>query len=280
METPVAGWTWRAAVGSAVALLTLVVVACGGGEGEEAALLTPTTAPGVLDTVQAATATIANRPSPTAMPTETAAPPLTATPTPVPTGETGDMEGFRAFAQSIAQAAAGHDVAFFTGRVKGEPYTCTEGDVVGVGLGGAEPGLCKEIGQQVDLVPICHWQSECVYTLPGDLTAEIEGYFAQALPGESDSQGTGEVRLFAIGTTQPGLYEGRTTLRTAILTAIAPLTGRPDGAPVRTALGVDFEYVDSNWVIRGMLLAVFPEEALFEGFLSPDTGPYTQVERY
>jgi hypothetical protein len=273
-------WRWRASVGGAVALLAFVAVACGGDEGEEAALLTPTTAPGVLATVRAATATVASRPSPTAAPTETAAPPLTATATPLPTGETGDMEGFRAFAQSIAQAATGQDVAFFAGRVKGEPYTCTEGDVVGVGLGGAEPGLCKEIGQQVDLALICHWQSECVYTLPGDVAAGIEGYFAQALPGDSDSQGTGEVRLFAIAATPPGLYEGRTTLRTAILTAIAPLTGRPDGAPVRTALGVDFEYVDSRWVIRGMLLAAFPEEALFEGFLNPDTGAYTEVERY
>jgi hypothetical protein len=267
-------WKCRAAVGGAVGLLAFVVVACGGDDGEEAAVPTPTTAPGVLATVPAATATVANRPSDTAAPTETAALP------PTVSAPGADPAEFRQFADLVARAAADGDAVFFASRVEPEPYTCTEAEVTQGGLGGAEPGLCQEAGQQVDLVLLCFWQSECVHSPPERLSEQISAYFGRALPDEEDDLASGEVRLFAVATRPPGLYEGERSLHTAILTAIAPLSGQPDREPVRTALGIDFEYVEGRWVVRGTLSAVLPENALFEGFLSPEAGPYSEVERY
>ena len=206
--------------------------------------------------------------------------PIALTPLPEPPPGEANPPDLREFADLVARAAAEGDTVFFASRVRAEPYTCTEIEVTQGGLGGAEPGLCQEAGQQLDLVLQCFWQSECVHTWPESLAPKIEDYFAEALPAEQDDFGTGEVRLLGVAATPRGFYEGERSISTALLTSIAPLFEQPDREPVRTALGIDFEYVDGRWLIRGMLQAVFPERANLETFLDPNRGLYGEVEVY
>jgi hypothetical protein len=213
---------------------------------------------------------------PTSTPVATATP---VPPTPTPEAlEEADPPDFREFAGLVARATEDHDTAFFADRVKGATYTCTELDVSGEGLGGAGPGLCEEAGQQIDLVLLAYWLSEGLYTRADAIVRDIENYFANALPGENDDYGTGDVRIYAIAA-RSSPESGR-TFRVAILTAITPGIEGPAAEPVRTARGIDFEYVEGRWVIRGMLVA----EVMAEGLLSPEPPPYAQPyaewERY
>jgi hypothetical protein len=201
---------------------------------------------------------------------------------PLPTGPAAETDpvDFGQFAHFIARAAQDGNTAFFASRVEPEPYTCTETEVTQGGLGGAEQGLCQEAGQQVDLVLLCFWQSECTHSPPERLAEQIKNYFARALPQEEDDLGSGEVRLLGVATTPRGFYEGERSLHTAVLTAIAPLVGQQDREPVRTALAIDLEYVEGRWVVRGTLSAAFLEKTLLDAFLDPETGPYAEVELY
>ncbi|NIN66887.1 MAG: hypothetical protein GTO63_19775 [Anaerolineae bacterium] len=216
-------------------------------------------------------------PTPTSMP-PTSTPASTATPVPpTPTPEAleeADPADFREFAGLVARATEEHDTAFFADRVKGATYTCTELDVSGEGLGGAGPGLCEEAGQQMDLVLLGYWLSEGLYTRPDAIVTEIDNYFGNALPGEKDDYGTGDVRIYAIAA-RPWPESG-VTFRVAFLTAITPGIEGPAAEPSRTVRGIDFEYVEGHWVIRGMLVA----DGLAEGLLGPETAPYTEWERY
>jgi hypothetical protein len=262
--------------GLVLTVATLILTACGN---------TPT--PEVIEkeitriVLQVVTATPARtstaEPSPPMSTPAATATPVPPTPTPeAPEGE-ADSPDFREFAGLVARAAQEHNTAFFADRVKGEIYTCTESDVSGEGLGGAGPDLCKESGQQLDLVLLGYWLSEGVYTRPDAIVRDIENYFANALPGEKDQYGTGDVRIYAIGA-RPAREFGR-TLRVAILTSITSRIGAQAGEPVRTVRRIDFQYVEGRWLIRGMLVA----DGMADGLLSPDhpfAPPYTEWERY
>jgi hypothetical protein len=193
-----------------------------------------------------------------------------ATPTPA---AGADPEDFGEFADLVAQAAEVQDTAFFAGRVEGRSYTCSEADFAQEGLGPAsEPGLCQEIGQQVEAVEHWYWRSEGLLMRPSSLVTAIEDYFSKALPEEEDDYGPGAVRLYAIGKTRSA--DPERTYKAAILTAITP-----DGAasePVRTVRAILLQYVESRWVIRGMEFATVGAEE----FLSPETAPFDEWERY
>jgi hypothetical protein len=231
--------------------LAVLLAACGGGE-EETSTPTPTV-------------------TPTPTPTATSTPTPTVTPTPTPTDT--DPSDFKEFADLVADVAEEHNTAYFADRVQGETYTCTELDVSGEGLGGAGPGLCKEVGQQFDLVLLGYWLSEGIFTRPEAMATDIDDYFRRALPGENDDFGSGDVQLYAIaGTPLFGEPQPGRTFRAAILTSITSGAG-PTGEPARTARGIHFEYVEGRWVIRGMLVAN-------EDLLGPETAPYREWEQY
>jgi len=199
---------------------------------------------------------------------------LSPTSTPAPATATGgaDPQDFAQFADLVARAVMEQDTAFFAGRVKGRTYTCTQSDI-GAEAWGIEQGLCQEVGQQVDVVEFGYWRSEGVLSRPDSMATAIEGYFSSALPGEDDDHGIGAVRLYAIGTTRSS-DPGR-KFKAAILTAITPVGEGAASNPVRTARGINFEYVEGRWVIRGVLFA----DVLAEDLLSPETAPYDEWQK-
>jgi len=201
--------------------------------------------------------------------------PLSPTSTPtVATPTVGaDPEDFAEFAGVLSRGVEEQDTGFFADRVKGRAYTCTEADI-GSEPWGIEQGLCQEVGQSVNVVEFGFWRSEGVLRRPEAMVEAIEDYFASALPGESDDYGTGAVRLYATGITRSS--DPSLTYRAAILTAVTPVGEGAASKPVRTARGVNFQYVDGRWVIIGMLWA----DVLAEELLSAETAPYTDWTRY
>lgn len=223
--------------------------------------------------------------SPTSQPTPAATPrltppstaTLTTTPTLTPTPGTptagADPEDFAEFADLVGRAAAEQGTAFFADRVKGRAYTCTQSDI-GSEAWGIEQGLCQEVGQQLDVVEHWYWHSEGLLRRPETMVGAIADYFASALPAKSDVYGSGAVQLYATGTTRSS--EPGRAYNAAILTAITPRAQAPTSEPVRTARGVNFEYVEGRWVIIGMLWA----DVLAEELLSAETAPYDDWKRY
>ncbi len=225
----------------------LLAIACG--DEEEVSLATSTPLP-----QDAARAENTPTVSPAASPITTAA-------------SEADPLDFREFGSLVARAAAERDTAFFNDRVEGEPYTCTESDVDGLDLPIAEPGLCQEVGQQLDLVCVGFYRSEFSCGHAERLVTRIEEYFAEVLPAEEDEFGTGDIRLYAIALTREP-----EPLNTAILTAITS----PFGERARTVRGIDFEYVEGRWVIRSMLVA----NVLAGELLIPETPHYSDWAPY
>jgi hypothetical protein len=201
--------------------------------------------------------------------------PLSPTSTPAPATATvgSDPQDFAEFADLAARAVAEQEMSFFAQRVKGRTHTCTESDV-GAEAWGIEQGLCQEVGQQVDVVEFGYWRSEGLLKRPDSMVTAIADYFASALPGENDGYGTGAVQLYATGTTRSS--EPSLTYRAAILTAITLVGEGAASKPVRTARGVNFQYVDGRWAITSMLWA----DVLAEELLSAETAPYNDWTRY
>ena len=244
------GWRWMAPVGGAVALLTFVVVACGGDEGKEATLLTPTTAPGAPATVRAATATVASRTSPTAAPTETAAPPLTATPSPVPAGETGDMEGFRAFAVQIDAAVKDKNVQFFSGRARFEQVTCPPNAAPELAACANEPP-----GTLVQVLSDISYPFEGAGVSRAQFESDLEQWFAGARPDMSDQYGSGALALYALANSPaPGISgEGAHAIISGIVDW--PYSGGPE----RDALFLTWQFLDGRWQLTSYGSAHPPE---------------------
>jgi len=245
-------WRWMASVGGAVALLTFVVVACGGDEGEEAALLTPTTAPGVLATVRAPTATVANTPSPTAMPTETPAPPLTATASPVPTGETGDMEGFRAFAVQIEAAVKEKNVQFFSGGARFEEVTCPpEPPAELVACADEPPGTVVQVLSDIS------YPFEGAGVSREQFESSLEQWFAGAKPDLSDQYGSGASALYALASSSAPRMVGEGAH--AIISGIVDWL--PDLPPPaeRAVLFLTWQFLDGRWQLTSYGSADRPE---------------------
>lgn len=163
-----------------------------------------------------------------------------------------DPVDFAEFTQQIASAVESKDTAFFTGRIRGHPYVCTEEDVA-ASTGPDAPGgaICLEVGQQFEAVSITNYGAQGRITTPRALAGDFEAFFEDALPEESDNYGTGEVVFYA--TAVPVDAPEDTTLHTAIITAIHDL---PDTG--RVMRGIDFEFVEGRWVIPSEATAGFP----------------------
>lgn len=246
------GWRWRVPVGGAAALLALVVVACGGGQEEGAALPTSTTAPGVVATVRAATATVASRPSPTAAPTETAALPPTATASPVPAGETSGMEGFRAFAVQIDAALREKNVQFFSGRARFEEVTCPPeppGELVA--CADEPPGTVVQVLSHIS------YPFEGAGVSREQFESSLEPWFAGARPDLSDQYGSGALALYALASSPaPGMVgEGDHAIVTAIVDWLPELSGPPE----RLVLFLTWQFLDGRWQLTSYGNAHPPE---------------------
>jgi hypothetical protein len=247
----VVGWRWRVPVGGAVALLTFVVVACGGEE-EEAAVPTPTTAQGVVATVRAATATVAPRPSSTAAPTQTPALPPTATASPVPAAETGDMEGFRAFAVQIAAAVREKNVQFFSGRARFEQVTCPPeppGELVA--CADEPPGTVVQVLSHIS------YPFEGAGVSREQFESSLEQWFAGAKPDLSDQYGSGALVLYALANSPaPGITgQGAHAIVSGIVDWLPDL---PPPAE-RGVLFLTWQFLEGRWQVTSYGSADRPE---------------------
>lgn len=196
-------------------------------------------APGVLATARAATATVANRPSPTATPAETAAPPLTATASPVPGGETGDMEGFRAFAVQIDAAVKEKNVQFFSGRARFEQVTCPPeppGELVACA---DEPP-----GTVVEVLPHISYPFEGAGVSREQFESGLEQWFAGAKPDLSDQYGSGTLALYALASSPAAGMVGEKAH--AIISGIVDWLGSPP-PPERLVLFLTWQFLDRRW---------------------------------
>ena len=169
-------------------------------------------------------------------------------------GDSGEPEEFAKFADKVADAVEEGDVVFFTGRVQGESYTCTEEDVrASTGPEAPPQPICLEVGYEFEAVAIANYGTAGTITTPKVLIGDIQRFFQGALPGQEDDYGPGAVRLYATaipnrrGAAEAGVH-------TAILTAIQDFQGQPR----RFARAIDFEYIDGRWMITGETTAGFP----------------------
>jgi hypothetical protein len=169
-------------------------------------------------------------------------------------GDGGGSPDFAAFADQIARAAERGDIAFFIDRVQGETHTCTEEEVAASTGPSAPPEpICLEVGYQFEAIAISNYGTAGAITTPEVLARDIARFFENALSEEEDEYGPGDVRLYA--TAVPAQAEASERgLHTAILTGIQ----NASGVPGRFVRGLDFEYVDSDWMIRSETTAGFP----------------------
>ena len=166
----------------------------------------------------------------------------------------GDPEDFAKFADEIAGAAEGGDIAFFADRVEGKPYVCTEEDVeASTGPEAPPEPICLEAGYEFEAVPISNYGTRGTITTPEVLARDVQRFFEDALGDMDDRYGPGAVRLYATAIpSRPGAPE--VGVRSAILTALQDYQGQP----ARYVRALDFEYVDGRWVITGETIAGFP----------------------
>ena len=160
-----------------------------------------------------------------------------------------EPEDFAEFADQIARAVERGDTAFFTDRIEGVTHTCTEEEVaVSTGPDAPSEAICLEVGFQFESIYIQSYPGAGQIKTPENLIRDIEQYFQDDLSDEEDSYGSGTVQLYA--TAIPSSFGEESGVHSAILTAIHKLDVNVTG---RTARGIDFEYVNGRWVIRGEL---------------------------
>ncbi len=201
-----------------VPLLTLLALACGGGEEAQ-----PTATP-----------------EPDATATQTATEPTLAV-------ETGGIQGFRLFARLIEQAIAEKDSQFFVDRAVLSEETCTGEEVLGPCPG--QPAGTTLTGILGYFVPgDADWLIS-----PGEYAQVLDQYFGAALGEMSDEFGGGSLVLYALF--QSPDSEGRATFL-AITTSIVDTV--PTGEYVltgREAHGFRFLFEDGRWRFTEELVA-------------------------
>lgn len=169
-------------------------------------------------------------------------------------GSGDEPKDFAEFADQIAAAAAAGDVAFFTDRIEGRPYTCSATEVaLSKGPEAPERPICLDVGYTFNSVYIQNYPGSTTPTTVDVLAEDLERYFADAVNDAEDEYGPGAVRLYATGVSVQPPAQGR-NVRSAILTAIhEQATGEQ-----RTARGLDFAYQEGRWVIVGETASSFP----------------------
>lgn len=169
-------------------------------------------------------------------------------------GDRSEPEEFSEFVDRIAAATEQGDVAFFTERVRGTPYTCSAAEVeISTGPDAPPAPICTEVGLTFDSVYIQDYPGATQTKLERNLTEDIQNYFADALGDREDQYGPGAVRLYATGISVQPPATGR-AVHTAILTGIHDSIAGEG----RTVRAVDFEYVDGQWLVRGETAGSFP----------------------
>lgn len=180
----------------------------------------------------------------TATPTATA--PSTATPTGGPStlgvaACPDDDPAFCAFAAQVGQAIADEDPAFFGANSLTLSILCTA-EAADVGY------LCgpEQIGETITGVPYGRESSEGTLMPPDDYRELWLQLFGSDLPAEEDSDGSGELRIWALA--YP-ILPAEGTPRNIVLTYISD-TGL---GPERQAISLHCELADGQWQIKSVL---------------------------
>lgn len=187
--------------------------------------------------------------TPTASPAATAqaSPVVTPTAEETPAGETGGVDGFRAFAQQIEAAIQGGDAAFFAERARLTELTCT-GEEFPLPCAG-EPA-----GTTLSGIPSNIWQSDASALLsPEEYAGWLERYFGAARDDLSDDHGSGSLTFYALARSEA---EGNQVFR-AITTSIVDTypSGGPLREPAREAHLFNFEFENGRWQFTGEKVA-------------------------
>jgi hypothetical protein len=141
---------------SGAALSAAVLTACDGGATEPPFL--PETSP-----TPAAEATLAPEPTPTAEPTPTTVPD---TPTPLP--DSGDLEGFRSFAEQIETAVRAREADFFLDVASTATVTCPNAFV--------QQCAGQPAGSEVHGINVGLWRSEGTIVEPDQFRERLASY--------------------------------------------------------------------------------------------------------
>ena len=183
--------------------------------------------------------------TPTAQPT----PGPTATATPVP----GSTEDFRAFARQIEAAVRAGDGQLFVDRARQSDETCAGTEELG-------PCAGKPAGTELEGVWRGLWRSDAIDLVPpGEITSDFESFVADAEIGESDVFGSGNARLYALASSEQGIF-GEGDAFYAVVTAI--FAG--DEGPKRRIAVYQFTFDGERWRLYGVVEA----GGLFEEWLT------------
>lgn len=188
-----------------------------------------------------------------------------------PAGETGGIEGFRAFARQIERAISESNAQFFIERAVLKEEACTGEEQLGP-CAGRTPGTVRGIPGRV-------WQSDASALFSPEEYAQALGrYFDAALSDQSDEYGTGALTLYALGQSATEGDEVFQAITTAIVD-IYPSTGAPIGRTEREAHAFNFKFEAGRWQFTGEVAAVVSLSSA--DWLSGECGEcYTRWERW
>ena len=192
---------------------------------------------------------------PQASPTVTAeaTPTPAATPTPTAIPEEGGLAGFRTFVAQIVQAMAAGDGQLFVDRARQSDETCAGTEELG-------PCAGKPAGTELEGVWRGLWRSDAIDLVPpGEITSDFESFVADAEIGESDVFGSGNARLYALASSEQGIF-GEGDAFYAVVTAI--FAG--DEGPKRRIAVYQFTFDGERWRLYGVVEA----GGLFEEWLT------------
>ena len=184
----------------------------------------------------------AESPTPAMTPTAIGSPTVIGTST--VTGETGDLDGFRAFAPQIADAVAEGATAFFADRALVSEIVCAGDEESGACLGQAKGTVMRGIPGAVA-------ESDAVSLFPlAEYPAVLRDWFTSASPDGSPT-------LWAIAHRPAG--GGKDDAYQAVVTAV--IVVGPAGSTVLRQQGrvFDFQFADGRWRLSGELYASLPE---------------------
>jgi len=186
---------------------------------------------------------LASPPASPSAPAVTPTPAAAATPSPTPeiAACPDDDPAFCAFATRVEQAIADEDADFFVTNSLTESILCTA-EEADVGY------LCgpEQIGETITGVPFGWEASESTLVPPADYRNSWIQLFASDLPGEEDSEGSGELGIWGLAYPTPPA-EG--TPRNIVVTYISD-TGP---GPERQAISLHCQLADRQWQIKSLL---------------------------
>jgi hypothetical protein len=177
----------------------------------------------------------------TAIASPTASPAASPSPTPEVAACPDDDPAFCTFAAQVEQAIVDEDADFFVANSLAQSILCTA-EAADVGY------LCgpEQIGETVSGVPYGRESSEGTLMPPDDYRSLWLQVFASELPAEEDTDGSGELRIWALA--YP-ILPAEGTPRNIVLTYISD-TGL---GPERQAISLHCGLVDGQWQVKSVL---------------------------